>query len=111
MKKEWKYLLTTSSLFMIVMATHDRHQIPPWSYYIEQNHHFIQNVDDSHLTVIRVRTGMENLEKSWNLKIFISRPEKKKNHKRFGKVMEMCYIHVLIHAVYILYALKFSLLV
>jgi len=38
---------------------------------------------------IRVRTVMENLEKSWNFKMVISRPgkvmEKNLNHKRFGK--------------------------
>jgi len=43
---------------------------------------------------------MENLEKSWNFKMVISRPgkvmEKYLNHKRFGKVMEMCYIHMFI---------------
>jgi len=48
--------------------------------------------------------------------MFISRPVKvigKKNTKpqSFGKVMEMCYIHMLIYTVYILYALEFSLLV
>jgi len=36
---------------------------------------------------------MENLEKSWNLKMVISRPgkvlEKKCNPKSFGKVMKM----------------------
>jgi len=44
---------------------------------------------------------MENLEKSWNFKIFISRPgkvmEKNINDTSLGKVMEMCY-HILIHA-------------
>jgi len=38
---------------------------------------------------------MENLEKSWNFKMVISRPgkvtEKNLNHKSFGKVLEMCY--------------------
>jgi len=42
---------------------------------------------------IRVRTVMENLEKSWNFKMVISRP---------GKVMEKtqitCYIHMFIYA-------------
>jgi len=35
---------------------------------------------------------MENLEKSWNFKMFFSRPEKvleKKNLQSFGKVLEM----------------------
>jgi len=50
----------------------------------------------------RVRTVMENLEKSWNFKMVVSRPgkvmEKNVNHKSFGKVMEMCYIHMFIYA-------------
>jgi len=33
------------------------------------------------------------------------------NLKSLGKVMEMCYIHLLMYTVYILYALEFSLLV
>jgi len=44
---------------------------------------------------------MENLEKSWNFKLVISRPgkvmEKNLNHKSFEKVMEICY-HVFIYA-------------
>jgi len=47
---------------------------------------------------------MENLEKSWNYKIVISRPvrvlEKKGNPKSFAKVMEMC-LHSFIYVVYI----------
>jgi len=46
---------------------------------------------------IRVRTVMKNLEKSWNFKMVISRPGKNLNHKRFGKVMEMCYNHMFIY--------------
>jgi len=58
---------------------------------------------------------MENLEKSWNFKIVISRPgkvmektsnhksfgkvmEKTSNHKSFGKVMEICFNHVFVYA-------------
>jgi len=45
---------------------------------------------------------MENLEKSWNFKMVISRPgkvmEKILNHKSFGKVMEICYNHMFIYA-------------
>jgi len=45
---------------------------------------------------------MENLEKSWNFKMVIPRPEKvmekNLNHKSLGKVMEMCYIHMFIYA-------------
>jgi len=44
---------------------------------------------------------MENLVKSWNFKMLISRPgkvmEKNLNHNSFGKVMEMCYDHVFIY--------------
>jgi len=44
---------------------------------------------------------MENLEKSWNFKMVISRPsevmEKILNHKSFGKVMEML-VHMFIYA-------------
>jgi len=52
-----------------------------------------------HYTNYRVRTVMENLEKSWHSKMDISRPgkvmEKNSNHKSFGKVMEMLlYSHV-----------------
>jgi len=47
----------------------------------------------------RVRTVMENLEKSRNFKMVISRPgkvkEKNLNHKSFGKVMEICYNHII----------------
>jgi len=47
---------------------------------------------------------MENLEKSWNFKMVISRPgkvkEKNLNHKSFEKVMEMCYNHMFIYAVF-----------
>jgi len=45
---------------------------------------------------------MENLEKSRNFKMVISRPgkvmEKNLNHKSFEKVMELCYNHMLIFA-------------
>jgi len=45
---------------------------------------------------------MENLEKSWNFKMVVSRPgkvmEKNLNHKSFGKVMEMCCYHMFIYA-------------
>jgi len=45
---------------------------------------------------------MENLEKSCNFKMVISRPgkvmEKNLNHKSFEKVIEMCYIHMFIYA-------------
>jgi len=45
---------------------------------------------------------MENLEQSWNFKMVISSPSKSHgknlNHKSFGKVMEMCYNHIIIHA-------------
>jgi len=45
---------------------------------------------------------MENLEKSWNFKMVISRPEKvlerNLNHKSFEKVMEICYSHMFIYA-------------
>jgi len=45
---------------------------------------------------------MENLEKSWNFKMVISRPgevmEKNVNHTSFGKVLEMCYDHMFICA-------------
>jgi len=44
------------------------------------------------LGAVGVRTVMENLEKSWNFKIVISRPEKVMekniNHNSFGKVTE-----------------------
>jgi len=44
-------------------------------------------------TFNRVRTVMENLEKSWNFKMVISRPgkvmEKNLNHKSFEKVLDM----------------------
>jgi len=40
---------------------------------------------------------MENLEKSWNFKMIIFRPGKNLNHKGFGKVMDICYNHMLIH--------------
>jgi len=47
---------------------------------------------------LRVPTVMENLEKSWNFKSSYLQAWKshgrKKNHKRFGKVMEMCYFHM-----------------
>jgi len=50
----------------------------------------------------RVRTVMENLEKSWNFKMVISKPrkvmEKNLNHKSFGKVMKISYNHVFIYA-------------
>jgi len=43
---------------------------------------------------------MENLEKSWNFKMVISRPGKvivkNLNHKSFGKVLEICYNHMFI---------------
>jgi len=59
---------------------------------------------------------MENLEKSWNFKMVMSRPgkvlEKKKNPKNVKKVVEFfLFIHMLIYTVYILYVLEFSLLV
>jgi len=42
---------------------------------------------------------MEYLEKSWDFKMVISRPgkvmEKNLNHKSLGKVMEMCYNHII----------------
>jgi len=45
---------------------------------------------------------MENLEKSWNFEMVISRPgkvmEKNLNHKSFGKVMEICCNHMFIYA-------------
>jgi len=51
----------------------------------------------------RVRTVMENLEKSWNFKLFVSRPGKvlgkKFNSRSFGKVMDICYIHMFIYTV------------
>jgi len=37
---------------------------------------------------------MENLEKSWNFEMVISRPGKVTS---FGKVMEFCYIHMFIY--------------
>jgi len=40
---------------------------------------------------------MENLEKSWNFKMVISRSGKNVNHKSFGKVMEICYHHMFIY--------------
>jgi len=48
-----------------------------------------------HTLVCRVRTVMENMEKSWNFKMVISRlgnvmEKKNLNHKSLGKVMEMC---------------------
>jgi len=46
----------------------------------------------------RVRTVMENLEKSWNFKMVISSPGKNLNHKSFGKVMEICYNRMFIYA-------------
>jgi len=46
----------------------------------------------------RVRTVMENLEKSWNFKTVLKSPK-------------LCYINMFIQTVYILYALEFSLLV
>jgi len=45
------------------------------------------------IEIYRVRTVMENLGKSWNFKMVISRPGevmKKTNHKSFGNVMEIC---------------------
>jgi len=46
---------------------------------------------------------MENLEKSWNLKMVISRPgkvfEKQCNPNSLVKAMDICYIHMFIHAV------------
>jgi len=45
---------------------------------------------------------MENLEKSWNFKMVISRPGKVMEQiliiKVFGKVMEICYNHMFIYA-------------
>jgi len=47
-----------------------------------------------------VLTVMENLEKSWNFNLGISRPGKVFEHffyhKGFGKVLEMCYNHMFI---------------
>jgi len=44
---------------------------------------------------------MENLEKSWNFKMVISRPgkvmKKNLNHKSFAEVLEICY-HMFIYA-------------
>jgi len=53
------------------------------------------------LTGFRVRRVMENLEKSWNFKMVISGPGKVlggKNPQRFGKVIDICYIHMCIYA-------------
>jgi len=51
-----------------------------------------------HSTPSGVRTVMENLEKSWNFKIVISRPGKVRGVKKIPKVLEKsqkcCYIHV-----------------
>jgi len=52
------------------------------------------------------------MEKSWNLKMFISRPEEvigKENAKSFGKVMEMLFYSHVYRSVYIVYAFEFSL--
>jgi len=46
----------------------------------------------------RVRTLMENLEKSWNFKMVISSHGKNLNHKSFGKVLSMCNNHMFIYA-------------
>jgi len=40
---------------------------------------------------------MENLEKFWNFKSYFQ-TWKNPNHKGFGKVLEMCYIHMFIYA-------------
>jgi len=41
---------------------------------------------------------MENLEKSWNFKMVISRPGEVMEKTYIIKVMEMCYNHVFIYA-------------
>jgi len=53
-------------------------------------------------TLPRVHTDKENQEKSCNFKMFMPRPgkvlEKKNcNPKSFGKVMQICYIHMFIY--------------
>jgi len=55
---------------------------------------------------------MENLEKSWHFfKGLFLGLDKLLKKIELKKVMQMCYIHIFIYAVYILYALEFSLLV
>jgi len=53
-------------------------------------------------SAFRVHTVMENLEKSWNFKMVISRSgkvmEKNLNHKSFEKVMGICHNHMFIYA-------------
>jgi len=41
---------------------------------------------------------MENLEKSWNFKMVISRPGKVMEKTEIKKVWEMCYNHMFIYA-------------
>jgi len=63
---------------------------------------FIFQFKNCQCAIHRVRTVMENLEKSWNFKMVFSRPgkvmEKNLNHQSFGKVMDICYNHVFIYA-------------